>query len=227
MNTSPEVSASSPFDNPSRFGGRAPDIAGASSAPESPFDSQPMLALHDKLTSWYDAEWNRQASNRFQQALDEDFYDGMQWTQEDAQALIERGQAPLVFNEVKPTIDWIIGTERRTRVDYKILPREKDDEALAEIKTKLMKYVSDANKLPWHRSMAFADAIKGGVGWLEVGIRSDGDAELPRWINHIRSTAVLQPRRSIIGPIEQLFSASWVDCCATITAKRLERLVSV
>ena len=26
-----------------------------------------------------------------------------------------------------------------------------------------MKYVSDANKLPWHRSMAFADAIKGGV----------------------------------------------------------------
>ncbi len=113
MNTSPAVSASSPFDNPSRFGGRAPDLAGASSAPESPFDSQPMLALHDKLTSWYDAEWNRQASNRFQQALDEDFYDGMQWTQEDAQALIERGQAPLVFNEVKPTIDWIIGTERR------------------------------------------------------------------------------------------------------------------
>ena len=47
-------------------------------------DSQPMLALHDKLTSWYDAEWNRQASSRFQQALDEDFYDGMQWTQEDA-----------------------------------------------------------------------------------------------------------------------------------------------
>ena len=38
-----------------------------------------------------------------------------------------------MFNEVKPTIDWIIGTERRTRVDYKILPREKDDEALAEI----------------------------------------------------------------------------------------------
>ena len=33
------------------------------------------------------------------------------------QALIEPGQAPLVFNEVKPTIDWIIGTERRTRVD--------------------------------------------------------------------------------------------------------------
>ena len=41
MNTSPAVSVSSPFDNPSRFGGRAPEIAGASSVPESPFDSQP------------------------------------------------------------------------------------------------------------------------------------------------------------------------------------------
>lgn len=68
MNTSPEVSASSPFDNPSRFGGRAPATAGASSVPESPFDSQPMLALHDKLTSWYEAEWNRQASNRLDPA---------------------------------------------------------------------------------------------------------------------------------------------------------------
>jgi hypothetical protein len=176
MNTTPEVSTSSPLDNPSRMGGKAPDIAGSTSK-ASPMDGPKMVALHEKLTDWYDSEWNRQASNRFQQALDEDFYDGMQWTQDDAAALIERGQAPLVFNEIKPTIDWIIGTERRTRVDFKILPRDKDDVGMAEIKTKLMKYVSDANKMPWHRSAAFADAIKSGVGWLEVGIRSDGESE--------------------------------------------------
>jgi len=41
----------------------------------------------------------------------------------------------LVFNEVKPTIDWIIGTERRTRVNYKILPREKDDEAILDTRS--------------------------------------------------------------------------------------------
>ena len=227
MNTSPEVSASSPFDNPSRFGGRAPDIAGASSVPESPFDSQPMLALHDKLTSWYDAEWNRQASNRFQQALDEDFYDGMQWTQEDAQALIERGQAPLVFNEVKPTIDWIIGTERRTRVDYKILPREKDDEALAEIKTKLMKYVSDANKLPWHRSMAFADAIKGGMNaqstvhsargfqcrsHLLTDLNSNGDIKLSYISNTVELWKINTSSKHLLlwlSPTASRFFARW------------------
>ena len=38
----------------------------------------------------------------------------------------------MVFNEVKPTLDWIIGTARRTRVDYKILPREKDDEVISD-----------------------------------------------------------------------------------------------
>ncbi len=176
MNTTPEVSSRSPFDNPSAFGGKAPDIAGDASAPD-PMDAPAMLALHERLTDWYDGEWNRQASNRFQQALDEDFYDGMQWTAEDAAELVERGQAPLVFNEIKPTIDWVIGTERRTRVDFKILPRDKGDEQMAEIKTKLMKYVSDVNKVPWHRSAAFADAIKAGVGWLEVGIRSDGESE--------------------------------------------------
>ena len=40
-----------------------------------------------------------------------------------------------MFNEVKLTIDWIIGTERRTRVDYKILPREKGDEALSDTRS--------------------------------------------------------------------------------------------
>lgn len=177
MNNTPEVSSSSPFDNPSSMGGKAPDLAGASDKPEHKLDSTESVALHGKLTDWFDSEWRRQAPNRFQQALDEDFYDGMQWSEEDAAALIERGQAPLVFNEIKPTMDWIIGTERRTRVDYKILPREKDDEGSANIKTKLMKYVSDCNKIPWARSAAFADAIKAGVGWIEVGIRSDGEGE--------------------------------------------------
>ena len=34
-------------------------------------------------------------------ARDADFYDGMQWSQQDAQVLTDRGQAPLVFNQIK------------------------------------------------------------------------------------------------------------------------------
>lgn len=64
-----------------------------------------------------------------------------------------------------------------------------------------MKYVSDANKLPWHRSMAFADAIKGSVGWLEVGMRSDWDAEPSRFLQRLSTERpeVKFPRPTRLG----------------------------
>jgi len=113
-------------------------------------------------------------------ALDCDYYDSMQWTEEDAQVLMDRGQAPLVFNEIKPTVDWMIGTERRARIDYKVLPRRKEPEARidAENKTQLLKYLSDVNKTPFKRSESFDDTLKAGVGWLETGIKGDPTEEL-------------------------------------------------
>jgi hypothetical protein len=168
--------ASSPFDDPTRMGG----VAGEP-LPERPandLDSGANRALFSKLRDWYDQEWERQAHNRYQMALDEDYYDSMQWSEEDAQALLERGQAPLVFNEIKPTIDWILGTERRTRIDYKVQPRKKDGGQDAENKTKLLKYLSDTNKTVFSRSRAFGDAVKAGLGILEVGLRGDQTEEL-------------------------------------------------
>ena len=71
----------------------------------------------------------------------------------------------------------MIGTERRTRIDYKVLPRRKEGGDDAEVKTKLMKYLSDTNKSPYGRSKAFAMAAKSGLGWLEIGVRGDNTDE--------------------------------------------------
>jgi hypothetical protein len=169
--------ATSPFDDDSRMGGRSP-VVEAEATPAHRLDSQKNQALFQKLQEWYDQEWQRQAANRFQQALDCDYYDGLQWSEEDAQVLMERNQAPLVFNEIKPTIDWIIGTERRTRIDFKILGREKSDNDSANAKTQLLKYLDDTNKAAFHRSHAFADAVRSGVGWIELGLRGDPTEEL-------------------------------------------------
>jgi hypothetical protein len=86
-------------------------------------DSESAHTLHGRLLSWFEQERERQMENRREMALDCDFYDGLQWNWEDAQVLIERGQAPLVYNLTKPTVDWIIGSERRLRVDWRVLPR--------------------------------------------------------------------------------------------------------
>jgi len=171
--------AASPMDDPDRMGGTV-DAPEEQEAPEHELDSPKNETLLQKIRNWYEQEWKRQAANRYQMALDEDYYDSMQWTEEDAQELIDRGQAPLVYNEIKPTIDWVIGTERRTRIDYKVLSRrgEKDATQDAEHKTQLLKYLSDVNKSPFQRSMAFESAIKAGVGWLETGIRGDRSDEL-------------------------------------------------
>lgn len=131
-----------------------------------------------QLEEWFEVERIRQAPNRYQQAIDHDFYDGLQWSDEDAQELALRGQAPLVYNKVQPAVKWITGTERRTRIDGKVLPRSDAAVDDAENKTKLLKYVDDVNKSGFSRSRAFDDTVKVGVGWLECGIRGDPTMEL-------------------------------------------------
>ncbi len=133
---------------------------------------------HRVLMELLDYEAERQAEERIQMQIDEDYYDHLQWRPEDARELMERGQAPLVFNEARQTIDWISGTEKRMRKDYKILPREPDDEQGAELKTKIVKYLDDVNLTQWHRSKAFKQAATAGLSWLEEGVNPDPEQEI-------------------------------------------------
>lgn len=143
---------------------------------ESPEDEQ--KRRHAILMECMSEERDRQQEERIQAAIDEDFYDHLQWRQEDAAVLIERGQAPLVFNEARQTIDWLSGMEKRMRKDYKILPREKGDEKSAEIKNEVVKYTDDVNLTQWHRSKAFKQAALSGLSWLEEGVNTDPGAEI-------------------------------------------------
>jgi hypothetical protein len=136
-------------------------------------DGHQARKLHRQLLEWYYVERERQAMNRQEMATDVDFYDNLQWNSDDAMAVRERGQMPLVYNEIAPMVDWLVGTERRARVDWRVLPRTEDDVDMADTKTKVLKYVSDINRVVFNRSRAFADAIKAGVGWMDDGARDD------------------------------------------------------
>jgi len=141
-------------------------------------DGEKARRTHRQLLDWYYEELERQSVNRFQMALDCDFYDGDQWSVEDATEVMDRGQAPLVYNEVAPMIDWLIGTERRARVDWNVMPRAEDDVHMADVKKKVLKYVGDVNHVQYARSKAFAEAAKAGLSWLEDGARADPTAEI-------------------------------------------------
>lgn len=135
-------------------------------------------ALHTRLMGYYRTEMARQESNRMEQALDANYYDHIQWTDEEIAVLRERGQAPIVYNVLANTVNWVIGSEKRGRTDFKVLPRGKEDSKPAEAKTKFMKYLSDVNRTPFHRSRAFEDTVKVGIGWLETYVDEDSDTEI-------------------------------------------------
>lgn len=205
------IRSTSDMDDPSRKGGVAVEVL--EEEPTSEYESIKYIKLHNKLKEWFDQEWERQAANRYQMAMDEDYYDAMQWTEDEAAELMNRGQAPLVYNEIKPTIDWMIGTERRTRIDYKVLPRKKEGSKDAENKSKLLKYLSDTNKTVFHRSAAFADAVKAGVGWLESGIKGDDTDELlytrkEDWRKVLHDSTSIEPD---ISDARYLFRWKWLD----------------
>lgn len=141
--------------------------------PASPMDSPEARKLHRRLMEWWLLEREKQAQNRLEMAVDCDFYDNEQWNSEDAAEVSARGQVPLVYNETAPMVDWLIGTERRAKADWNVLPRAEDDVGIADIKTNVLKYVSDANRVPFARSRAFADAVKSGIGWVDDGVQDD------------------------------------------------------
>lgn len=164
------------FDPASRYGG----LSGAAEVTKAnPLDSEQAKKLQSRLMGGFQYERTRQAGNRYQMSLDHDYYDSLQLTDEDIAELLDRGQAPLVYNLVKRTADWVIGTEKRTRIDFKVLGRNKDAAEVegARIKTDVLKYLSDVNKTPFHRSQAFREAVISGLGWLEDGVRADPDEE--------------------------------------------------
>ncbi len=144
---------------------------------ESHLDDPEHQDLHSRLMAFYQEELDRQEWNREQMAIDQDFYDHIQWTDEDAAALRERGQAPMVLNVIAQSINWVIGSEKRGRSDFRILPRRKDGGAAAQRKTQLLKYLADTNDSSFATSRAFEDAAIVGLGWLECGQQDDDDGE--------------------------------------------------
>ncbi len=126
-----------------------------------------------QLEDWFQEGRDMHADNRREQFIDSDFYDGDQIDPETRAELEDRNQAPLVYNIIHPTIQWVVGTERRTRIDWKVLPRGSEDVGAASAKTSLLKFTSDANNAGWERSAAFKDAVRVGVGWTEEFLRTD------------------------------------------------------
>ena len=189
------------------------DMGESPERPDDPLDSDEAQELHAKLINYYRMELHRQSENRFQQALDEDYFDSIQYTEAELQELQERGQPATVYNVIQQSINWVTGAEKRGRTDFKVLPRGKEDAKQAEGKTKYLKYLSDVNRTPFHRSRGFEDAVKVGIGWLECGVQDEDDGEpiynrYESWRNMLFDSASTELDGS---DMRYIFRSKWVD----------------
>jgi len=144
-------------------------------------------ARHRRRLSWFTAELHRQAANRRMMARCERAYDSEPLDPEMKRKIEARGQVATNHNEVKPQIDWLIGTERRMRVDFNVSPRESLEGSAvkdAEVKTKLLKWIDDTNRAGFERSYVADDGFKAGMGWLEVAVRGDS-TDNPIYKGHV------------------------------------------
>lgn len=198
-----------------------------------PLDADDNQKLHGKLLGYYQRELDRQNGNRIQMAIDEDYYDNDQWSQADAEELKDRGQAPICYNVITQSINWVIGSEKRGRSDFKVLPRGKEDAKPAQKKTQLMKYLSDVNRTPFNRSRSFEDAVKVGLGWIESGVteRDNGEPIYNRyesWRNMLWDSASTE---FDLSDARYVIRIKWVDLDVAISmfperAKLLEKSAS-
>jgi len=175
--------------------------------------------LFNKLLDWRTTEKERSQAGRDEMSTDADFRDGLQWSAADAKVLRDRGQEPVSFNRILPHIEWLLGTERRTRTDYKILPRTKDDVDGAQAQSDVLKYVDDVNKSRFHRSRAFDDAVTVGVGWIEDSINPDPTAEpltcrYESWRNVWHDSA---SNELDMADARYIFRERWVDLDVSIS----------
>lgn len=184
-------------------------------AVQDPLDSPRVMALHARNLSHYLRELDIQAPWRREMEQDEAYYDNEQWEPEDIATIKARGQEPVVFNVVAQSINWIIGTERRGRTDYKILPRNKAGSKPAEAKTALFKYLDQVNMAEFHWSLSFEDAAKAGLGWIEGGLQDEDEGEpiyerAESWRNIIYDSAAADSDFDLHESRYQ-FRSKWVD----------------
>lgn len=188
-------------------------FADAAKAVESDLDSEEVLTLHRRNLAHFSAEMDIQSADRAEMAMDENFYDSAQWDEADARILRERGQEPLVINVIAQSINWLMGSQKRARTDYRVLPRSKDMLQDAQRKTQILKYLDDVNHSAFAESDAFAEAVKAGLSWLECGIREDTDGEpiylrAESWRNIIMDST---SRERDGSDARYIFRVKWVD----------------
>lgn len=134
----------------------------------------------DKKTRQYSDEAARQTEDIFfnyekrrqqwsKQALeDEEFRNGLQWTDEQIKELKSRGQSPLVINVIYPAVEQAKALLTYNKPKFQSVAREDSDTKLGRIFSDLMSWVWDSNSANVSLKKTIDDYYVKGAGFLQA-----------------------------------------------------------
>ena len=153
----------------------SPEGYGSSMAPESDeMVVTPQEGMSTRRLESFLEEISRQPPWRRTADRECEYYDGNQLTAEEIDELEDRGFKPTIINMIQPTINVVLGMEAKSRSDW--LVRSEDGELSEDVAEALSRELHKAEvstRADRACSDAYADAIKIGLGWVEVSKCSD------------------------------------------------------
>ena len=107
---------------------------------DSSKDSQEFIDETRHLFDVYSKErdtWAKHAKE------DKEFRLGRQWTKEQEDILLARGQAPIVVNRIHPAVEAAKAMLTSNRPSFRVAPREDSDNKVANVLSALLTYMYD------------------------------------------------------------------------------------
>ena len=98
-----------------------------------------------------------------------DFYIGEQWEKADLTKLDNEGRPHLTINLVLSSVNAVLGEQKAKRVDFKYKPAQGGREDTAQVLSKIVRAIKDANSYDYVESQVFEDGIiQHGRGFFDI-----------------------------------------------------------
>ena len=173
---------------------------------------------HDRvlrqLVGWFEESEQSTQTAREKAERDRDYYDGKQWTEDEAAELRKRGQPVIALNVIRARINYHLGMEKKQRRDPKAYGRGPEDQAAAEVSTEALRYAMDRTDYHSERSRVWENIKIEGCGALEASLveRGDGNKDV-KWkqIPWDRFFADPHSARTDYSDARYLGQVKWMD----------------
>lgn len=105
-----------------------------------------------------------------------DFYLGLQRTADEIDKMEnEQGRKALIFNQIQPKVNHLIGSQTQLRMNSIVKGRERTDDTAAAMLTNVLAYVEEVNDIEAIEREVFTEIVVGGYGASVVYWHRDTD----------------------------------------------------